>query len=201
MNILKEDFRHLCAIEAPSLKGNLSSYLRFITRVFPKAYGFHILLTYRFYRFSCFLAKKQYFYIGMPLKYLTLLLHKIIESLYDIHLSLNAEIAEGFYIGHFGGIHIGCCRIGRWCNINQQVKIAATTCPSYQHSQVVIGDRVWVGAHSIIECGVIISSGVTIAAGTHVTKDIPASVLVAGASCRILQKNYDNSFLLGDMKA
>lgn len=47
-------------------------------------------------------------------------------------------------------------------------------------SPVSIGDRVWIGAGSIILKGVTIGNGAVIAAGSVVTKSVPERTLVAG---------------------
>ena len=47
-------------------------------------------------------------------------------------------------------------------------------------SPVVIGNRVWIGADSVITRGVTIGDGAVIAAGAVVNKDIPAHELWGG---------------------
>ncbi len=53
---------------------------------------------------------------------------------------------------------------------------------------VEIGDDVWIGCNSIIMKGVHIGDGAIIAAGSIVTKNIPAHVLVAGNPARIMKR-------------
>lgn len=53
--------------------------------------------------------------------------------------------------------------------------------------KVVIGDDVWIGANSIILPGVNIGEGAIIAAGSVVTKDVPAFSIVAGVPARIMK--------------
>ena len=45
---------------------------------------------------------------------------------------------------------------------------------------IVIGDRVWIGAGSIILPGVTINDGAVVAAGAVVNKDVEAFTLVGG---------------------
>ncbi|MGB7481203.1 MAG: sugar O-acetyltransferase [Burkholderiaceae bacterium] len=52
---------------------------------------------------------------------------------------------------------------------------------------VTIGDDVWVGGGSVICPGVTIGARSVIAAGSVVTRDIPADVLAAGNPCRVLR--------------
>lgn len=52
---------------------------------------------------------------------------------------------------------------------------------------IVLGDNVWIGAQSIILGGVTIGDNAVIAAGSLVTKDIPADTLAMGAPCRAVR--------------
>lgn len=52
---------------------------------------------------------------------------------------------------------------------------------------IVIEDDVWVGVHSIILPGVRIGRGSVVAAGSIVTKDIPAMCLAGGNPARIIK--------------
>lgn len=50
--------------------------------------------------------------------------------------------------------------------------------------EIVIEDDVWIGAQSVVLPGVRIGCGSVIAAGSIVTKDIPANVVAMGIPCR-----------------
>lgn len=52
---------------------------------------------------------------------------------------------------------------------------------------ITIGDRVWVGGNTVVLPGVTIGADSIIAAGSVVTKDIPAGVVAAGNPCRVLR--------------
>lgn len=54
---------------------------------------------------------------------------------------------------------------------------------------VVIGKRVWIGCNVLIMKGVTVGDGAVIAAGSVVTKDVPAAALVGGNPARILKEN------------
>ena len=54
---------------------------------------------------------------------------------------------------------------------------------------VVIGKRVWIGCNVLILKGVTVGDGAVIAAGSVVTKDVPAASLVGGNPARILKEN------------
>lgn len=192
---IKIDYRHACAVEPSLFIGDLREISVFF-RVLFCSYGLQVVVSYRFCRWTSSYRGRAKILVRYLLGAIALTLHKLLEAMYDIHISLDADIEPGLYIGHFGGIHIGPCTLGRWCNINQQVTVGERSF-NEMNSHITIGDNVWVGAHSTIGAGVTIGSGVTVSVGTHVSKDIPSNALVAGASCRVLQKEYDNSLLLG----
>jgi serine acetyltransferase len=155
------------------------------------AYSFHVIYFFRLHKKLCEKPSKSLFCTPV------LLLKKLFEKFYDIHISPNAEISGGLYIGHFGGIFIGYCSIGENCNINHQVSIGSFAEKiEIENEKVIIGDKVWIGAHTTILPGVTIGDSVTISAGTTVDRDIPSHCLVAGKKCRTINNNFDNSSLL-----
>lgn len=56
---------------------------------------------------------------------------------------------------------------------------------------VTIGRDVWVGARCVILPGVTIGEGAVIAAGSVVTKDVPAGAVVGGVPARIIKTRED----------
>lgn len=55
-----------------------------------------------------------------------------------------------------------------------------------------IGNDVWIGSESIILGGITIGDGAVIAAGSVVTKDIPAYAIVGGAPARIIRYRFNS---------
>lgn len=53
---------------------------------------------------------------------------------------------------------------------------------------VTIGNDVWIGGHSTISPGVTIGDGAVIAAGSVVTKDVPANVVVGGGPAKVIKR-------------
>jgi acetyltransferase-like isoleucine patch superfamily enzyme len=53
---------------------------------------------------------------------------------------------------------------------------------------IVIGDRVWLGNRCIVLKGVTIGDDAVVAAGSVVTKDVPAGTLVAGVPARVVRR-------------
>jgi acetyltransferase-like isoleucine patch superfamily enzyme len=73
------------------------------------------------------------------------------------------------------------------------VEVVTQGSPSVIHvdlseKQVIIGDDVWIGCQSIIMRGVSIGNGAIIAAGSVVTKDVPAYTMVAGNPARMIRE-------------
>ena len=64
-------------------------------------------------------------------------------------------------------------------NINMQKNI---------FKPIVIGNDVWIGADTKVLAGVIIGDGCVVAAGSVVTKSIPANTIVAGIPARAIKK-------------
>lgn len=54
---------------------------------------------------------------------------------------------------------------------------------------IVIEKNVWIGTKSVILKGVTIGEGAIVAAGSVVTKDVPAHSLVAGNPARVIKEN------------
>ena len=84
-------------------------------------------------------------------------------------------------------------KIGRHCAISWDVAIMDT---DYHHigdaeptKPTIIGDHVWIGNKSIILKGVTIGNGAVVAAGSVVTKDVPAHTLVAGVPAVPIRRN------------
>jgi len=54
---------------------------------------------------------------------------------------------------------------------------------------IVIGNQVWIGSGARILKGVIIGDNAIIAAGSIVTRDIPANCMAAGIPARVVRTN------------
>lgn len=59
---------------------------------------------------------------------------------------------------------------------------------SVKKEKVIIKDKSWIGAHSIILKGVTVSEGAIVGAGSVVTKDVPPWSIVAGNPARVIRK-------------
>lgn len=131
----------------------------------------------------------------------------------EIHIGprflMTARTVRGEMVAHPGGrIEIGRCvyvnygcsisahrlvRIGDSCLIGQYALIMDSDYHSADdHSSlgevrpVVIGNRVWIGARAMVLKGVTIGDGACVAAGSVVTRDVPAGATVAGVPARVV---------------
>ncbi|MBU1312237.1 MAG: sugar O-acetyltransferase [Gammaproteobacteria bacterium] len=71
--------------------------------------------------------------------------------------------------------------------VNHPLDAAERRTLQEQALAVTIADDVWIGGGAIILPGVSIGAGTVIAAGSVVTKDIPAGVVAGGNPCRVLR--------------
>lgn len=105
----------------------------------------------------------------------------------------SLTIGRGTYIGDRAEIHIGDhSRIGAHCFISWDVSILDRDYHAIDGKQeitkpVIIGDRVWIGCRAIILKGVTIGDDAVVAAGSVVTRDVPAHAVVGGNPARILK--------------
>jgi len=108
--------------------------------------------------------------------------------------------------------------IGKFCSVGSDCKIGLGKHPSntfvsnhpiffslFKQAQITfasknyfdetesisIGNDVWIGSNSIILDGVKIEDGVIVAAGSVVTKDIPAYAIVGGVPAKIIKYRFN----------
>lgn len=118
------------------------------------------------------------------------------------------EIGDGTFIGHDCGLHVARhVKIGRNTLIAKGVSVYDFDGHSYDPQerrddeliqstnarQVTIGDDVWVGTKAIILKGVTIGDGAIVAAGSVVTRDVPAGVVVAGNPAKEIKRTPSES--------
>jgi acetyltransferase-like isoleucine patch superfamily enzyme len=79
--------------------------------------------------------------------------------------------------------------IGPWCSISWNVSIMDSDFHKIngvgRPEPVAIGEHVWIGAHALVLKGVQIGDGAVVAAGSLVTRDVPARALVAGSPATV----------------
>jgi serine O-acetyltransferase len=182
---LRRDFARYCRID--SRDGNPGTLEKL--RICLDSPGLQALVVYRFGSWVNRTIRFKLFRI--PLKLIYYVLDKLTIIFWGIHIDEGADIGGGFYIGHCGGVLIGPARIGFDCSIGQQVAIGrrADGVPGVP----TLGNRVWVGAGSILFGGITIGEGATIGPLTVVSRNLPPRILVIGNPMKVLRRNYDNS--------
>lgn len=109
---------------------------------------------------------------------------------YGIQIPIGTQIGDGFYIGHFGNIIISKnAKIGRNCNLAQGVTIGQVNRGALT-GYPVIGDKVWIGANTVIVGAIHIGNDVLIAPNSFVNFDVPSNSLVISNKCEC--KSYKN---------
>lgn len=183
---IREDLRHFCS--------NASEERSEVLRVLWNNPGLKALIVYRLGRWlRCALRSPLWWPVVVILTPVYLLLTAYYRFAYDIHLEQSADIGRGLYIGHFGGIRVRSCHIGAYCAIQQEVFIGPAS-PGLVGPR--IGDRVWIGAHSIIKGSITVGDRATIAAGSRIISDVGIGCLMLGNPSRVGQNGYDNSGFL-----
>jgi len=127
--------------------------------------------------------------IGRPLAAAA---QKLIEIVTGISLPPACEIGDGLYIGHFGSIILAPqARLGHNCSLAQNVTIGVA--PSSEgRGAPTIGNRVFIGAHSVIVGRITIGDDAVVCAGSVVNRSVPARAVVMGNPARVV--SYDGSF-------
>ena len=181
----------MCADLGRYLRGSRSRGA--LIRALMQQYGLQATLVYRFGRE---LKRRRWQFWWWPLTLPGWVVYGpvalFMRTAYGIRLALSADIGPGLYVGHFGGIELVNCTLGRGCSIGEQNRVGARTEPSGPR----IGERVWLGGHVTISGNVSVGDGATIGAGARVTADVPARALLMGNPARVMSRDYDNSAIL-----
>ena len=121
-----------------------------------------------------------------PVGFLARLWHKRLKVKFGFQIPHTVSIKAGFFLGHYGGIVINQrTRIGRNCNVAQGVTIGQVNRGEKQ-GYPTLGDRVWVGANSVIVGNIMIGNDVLIAPLTFVNFDVPDKAVVIGNPAKIV---------------
>lgn len=131
-------------------------------------------------------------FLRRPLTAVATLAQKLIEILTGICIPAKCEIGEGLYIGHYGAIILPRHgRIGHNCSFAQSstIGLAGT---GENRGAPTFGDRVFVGAHSVVVGKITVGDDAMICAGSIVTRSVPARAVVMGNPARVV--SYEGSF-------
>ena len=99
-------------------------------------------------------------------------------------------------IGSFCSIGVGQNIVGNGHNIeyvsSYGVFVAGEHYMPCTDRSIIIGNDVWIGAHSVIRSGVNIGHGAVIGAGSVITKDVAPFAVVVGANRVVKQRFSDD---------
>lgn len=127
-----------------------------------------------------------------PLRIVATLAQKLMEILTGICIPAKCEIGEGLYIGHYGGIILPRHgRIGHNCSFAQNSTIGVAGTGDLRGAPT-IGNRVFIGAHSVVVGRITIGEDAMICAGSIVTRSVPPRAVVMGNPARVV--SYEGSF-------
>mgnify|MGYP001027975917 CR=1 FL=1 len=139
-----------------------------------RAPGVHAVITLRFGQW----LSKRNIVLRILLSPLYLLQFHRMKSKWGIEIPRSAEIGEGLYIAHFGGIAVSpAAKIGKHVTISQQVTIGVSGrgekrgCP-------VIGDDVYLAPGAKLFGKIRVGNNVKIGANAVIYKDIPDNAIV-----------------------
>lgn len=126
----------------------------------------------------------------------------VIYSGAEIRNPANLKIGRGTIIGDNAILDARAgIEIGTNVNFSSNVRIWTLqhdyrdpdfACNPDHYGPVKIGDRAWIGPHTIILHDVSVGEGAVIAAGAVVTKDVPPYTLVAGVPAKPVGKRPEN---------
>ncbi|NLE99084.1 MAG: serine acetyltransferase [Propionibacterium sp.] len=156
---------------------------------------FHCVAAYRFGQFARH-VRRRHRVLGVVLAALHRMANRFVNQVHHMEISPRATIGPGLRLMHRHGVLIGPARIGKHCTLHHGITIGERVAKR-DHGIPEIGDNVWIGPGVIITGAVHIGNGVTISAGSVLSKDIPDTCLVAGNPARIVTFGYDNTELLG----
>jgi serine O-acetyltransferase len=152
--------------------------------------GFWASSVYRLSRAAVTGARPAF--LRRPLQVLATLAQKVVEIVTGICIPAKCDIGEALYIGHYGAIILPRHgRIGHNCSFaqNSTIGVAGT---GENRGAPTIGNRVFVGAHSVVVGKITIGEDAMICAGSIVTRSVPPRAVVMGNPARVV--SYEGSF-------
>ena len=119
----------------------------------------------------------------------------------SISIDVDAEIAPGFYVGHFVSLRIGPgVKIGRYCSVSQMCTLEGTGRDPAADAPV-LGERVYLGSGAKVIGKLRVGDGAVIGANSVVVEDVPANGVVIGNPGVVVNRRGSGDFIyLGEGK-
>jgi serine O-acetyltransferase len=151
-----------------------------------------VFLTQGFWA-SCVYRTSRAALLATPLvRPLVAIAQKLVEIVTGISIPAQCEVGDGLYIGHYGSIILAAeCRVGHNCSLAQNVTVGVAGSGDARGAPI-IGNRVFIGAHSVIVGRITVGDDAVVCAGSVVTRSVPARAVVMGNPARVV--SYDGSF-------
>lgn len=140
------------------------------------------------YRFGNYLRK-------IRLRYLAVIIEKIMHHACYCWISTKATIGEGFLIAHVGSIVIASDTvIGKFCDIRQNTTLGGNYSKKINgRTKPIIGDNVSIGTGAVIVGPVEVGSNSIIGANSVVTRNVLPNTIVSGVPAKVIKKKWDES--------
>ncbi len=134
------------------------------------------------------------------------LIGKEVDEGFSLFPPFYTDCGRNITVGRGVFINAGCCfqdqggiSVGDETLIGHQVVLATLNHdldPARRANmtalQIVIGKKVWIGAHATILPGVTIGDRAVVAAGAVVTKNVPADGIVAGVPAKPIERQNNS---------
>lgn len=101
----------------------------------------------------------------------------------------HCSIAPGVEVGEFTMLAERVLIVGK-DHVTSVIGVPIIFAPRPEFATTTISSDVWIGARSTIIAGVNIGRGSIVAAGSVVTKDVPAYAVVAGVPARFVKMRF-----------
>jgi serine O-acetyltransferase len=182
----RRDIQRYFALESRSGKPTLGEKIGILLNA-------HALQGIAVYRFGAWaISAQRPKLIRFPLRAVYHVLNTSTIMMWGVHIDPRAQIDGGLYIGHTGGVLIGAIRMGRDCNIAHNVTIGRRA-DEHSSGLPTFGERVWIGAGSVLFGGIVVGDGAMVAPLTVVSRNVAPRSLVAGNPMKIIRQDYDNT--------
>jgi serine O-acetyltransferase len=133
--------------------------------------------------------------VRRPVRGLLTLAHLFVEVVTGVSLPCTARIGPGLHIPHAGGIVLHAdATLGEDCGVSQGVTVGVSG-RGDRRGVPIIGDRVYLGAHSVVAGPVWVGDGAVVGANSLVTRDVPPGHTVLGVPAAVVSDRDSRDYL------